>query len=153
MHVSNFDRFGASSPRYFMPLGMPFCNGSYLQPSSEEVTPSSNAKNSLMDVKKEEAIQAAAKALNGEDVPAVKKRGWPPKGRKTSAPAKKKKTTKKVAKEVVNLVGSEEEEENASRKWRNYEVETLISIREEIEEEFSRCAKKQSLYMCVFLVL
>ena len=40
MHVSNFERFGAGSARYFMPLGMPRCSGSDLQPSSEEVTPS-----------------------------------------------------------------------------------------------------------------
>ena len=151
MHVSNFDRFGTGSPRYFMPLGMPPCNGSDLQPSSEEVTPSSNARNYLMDMKEEEAIRAAVKALNGEDVPVVKKRGRPPKGGKTNAPAKKKKmeiTTKKATKEVVNLAGSDSEEENASRKWRDYEVETLISIRGEMEEEFSRCAKKQGLYMC-----
>jgi hypothetical protein len=56
MHVSNFDRFGAGGPRYFMPLGMPRCNGSDLQPSSEEMTPSSNAKNFLMDVKEEEEV-------------------------------------------------------------------------------------------------
>ena len=79
MHVSNFDHFGAGSLRYFMPLGMPPCNDSDLQPSSEEMTPSSNARNFLMDVKEEEAIQAATKALNGEDVSAVKKRGRPPK--------------------------------------------------------------------------
>jgi hypothetical protein len=151
MHVSNFDHFGTGSPRYFMPLGMPPCNGSDLQPSSEEVTPSSNARNYLMDMKKEEAIRAAVKALNGEDVPVVKKRGRPPKGGKTNATAKKKKmeiTTKKATKEVVNLAGSDSEEENASRKWRDYEVETLISIRGEMEEEFSRCTKKQGLYMC-----
>jgi hypothetical protein len=39
-----------------------------------------------MDVKEEEAILAAAKALNGEDVPTSKKKGRPSKGRKESAP-------------------------------------------------------------------
>jgi hypothetical protein len=56
-----------------------------------------------MDVKEEEAILAAARALNGEDVPTSKKRGRPSKGGKASAPPKKKKcskkkTTKKTAK-------------------------------------------------------
>ena len=106
-----------------------------------------------MDVKEEEAIRDAAKALNGEDVPTTKKRGRPSKGGKLSASAKKKKsekTTSKAAKEVVNLDDSDSEEEGATRKWRDYEVETLISIRGEMEEEFSRCAKKQGLCMCVF---
>ena len=42
------------------------------------------------------------------------------------------------------------EEENVSRNWRNYEVDTLISIQREMEEEFSRFAKKKDLYMYVF---
>ena len=173
MHVSNFDRFGTrgagifsplrlpglsgsnlrqsigSSAGIFLPLQMPRNSGLDLQQSSEEVTPNENAKNALMDVKEEEAIFAAAKALTGEDVPTSKKRGRPSKGGKTSAPPTKKKsqkTTKKAAKEVVDLGGdSSSEEEGSTRKWRDYEVETLIAIRGEMDEEFSRCAKKQGM--------
>jgi len=63
-------------------------------------------KNALMDVKEEEAIFVAVKALNGEDVPTPKKRGQPLKRGKMSVPPTKKKsqkTTKKVAKKVVDL--------------------------------------------------
>jgi hypothetical protein len=89
MHVSNSDRFGAgsarfflplglsglsgsdlyqfiaSSARFFSPLGMPHSSDSDLQQSGEEGTPSENEKNALMDVKEEEAILTTARALNG----------------------------------------------------------------------------------------
>ena len=63
-----------------------------------------------MDVKENEAILTIARALNGEDVSTAKKRGWPSKGRKASAPPKKKKCsikkmTKKATKEMVDLNG------------------------------------------------
>jgi hypothetical protein len=92
-----------------------------------------------------------AKALNGEDVPTSKKRGWPSKGRKASAlPKKKKCSTKKEVMEVVDLDRglNSEGEGSASTKWRDYKVEMLIAIWEEMEEEFSRCAKN---YCCCFL--
>jgi hypothetical protein len=50
MHVSSFEHFGTGSARIFLPLGIPHCSGSDLQPSSEEVTPSENVRNALMDV-------------------------------------------------------------------------------------------------------
>jgi hypothetical protein len=131
MHVSNSHRFGssakfllplglpclsgsdlyqsvASSARFFSPFGIPRSSNSDLQQSCEERTPSENARNASMDVKEEEAVLAAARALNGEDVPISKKKGRPSRGGKTSAPPKKKKgsakkTPKKAAKEVVDL--------------------------------------------------
>ena len=57
-----------------MPLGIPHCSGSDLQPSSEEVAPSENARNALMDVDEKYAIYFATKALSGKDVPTPKKR-------------------------------------------------------------------------------
>jgi hypothetical protein len=143
----------ASSARFFSPLEMLGSSDSDLQHSSEEGTSSENAKNALMDVKEEEAILIATRALNGEDVPIP-----PSKGGKASAPPKKKKcstkkTTKKATKEVVDLDGgsSSEGEGFAPIKWRDYEVETLIAIRREMEEEFSRCAKKQGLLLLLLL--
>jgi hypothetical protein len=88
MHVSSSDRFGAgssrffsplrlpslsspdlhqfvaSSARFFSPLGMLRSSDSDLQQLGEEGTTSKNARNALMDVKEEEAILAAARALN-----------------------------------------------------------------------------------------
>jgi hypothetical protein len=169
MHVSNSHRFGssakfllplglpclsgsdlyqsvASSARFFSPFGIPRSSNSDLQQSCEERTPSENARNASMDVKEEEAVLAAARALNGEDVLTPKKRGWPSKRGKTSVPPKKKKcSANKAATKVVDLDGdsSSEGEGSTPTKWRDYEVETLIVIRGEIKEEFSRCAKKQ----------
>jgi hypothetical protein len=89
-------------------------NSDLLQ-SGEEGTPSENAKNALMDVKEEEAILAAARAFNGKDVPATRKRGRPSKVGKTSAPPKKKKcSTKKTTKEVVDLDGGSSSEGEGS---------------------------------------
>jgi hypothetical protein len=39
-----FDRFGAGSARFFLSLGLPGLSGLDLQQSSEEGTPSENAK-------------------------------------------------------------------------------------------------------------
>ena len=74
MHVSNSDWFGASSTRFFLPLGLPCLSGpdlhqsvassarfssplamprssdSDLQQSCEEGTPSEIARNALMDL-------------------------------------------------------------------------------------------------------
>jgi hypothetical protein len=77
MHVSNYDQFGAgllelpclsgsnlhqfvaSSARLFLPLGMPRSSDSDLQQLCEEGTPSENVRNTLRDVKEEEAIITA----------------------------------------------------------------------------------------------
>jgi hypothetical protein len=102
---------------------MPRSSDSDLQQSGEEGTPSENARNALIDVKEEEAIIVATRALNGEDVPTSKKRGRPSKDGKASVPTKKKKystkkTTKKAAKEVVDLDGrSSSEGEGSAWKW------------------------------------
>jgi hypothetical protein len=61
---------------------MPCSSDSDLQQSNEGGTPSKNAKNALMDVKEEEAILAAAKALNGVVVLIPKKRERSSKGEK-----------------------------------------------------------------------
>jgi hypothetical protein len=107
-----------------------------------------------MSMKEEEVVLAAARALNGEDIPTSKKRGQPSKGRKASAPPKKKKcSTKKATKGVVDLDGgsSLEGEESAPTKWRDYEVETLIAIWGEIKEEFTTFAKKTRSVVVVFV--
>ena len=75
------------------------------------------------------------------------------KRRENKCSSKKEENNKEGSKGSGEFGWFRRRKKNASRKWRNYKVETLISIREEIEEEFSRCAKKQSLYLCVFLVL
>jgi hypothetical protein len=55
---------------------------------------------------------------------------------------------------VVDLDGdSSSEGEGSARKWRDYEVETSIAIRGEMEEEFLRCAKKQGLLLLLFFFL
>ena len=120
---------------------MPRSSDLDLLQSSEEGTPSENTKNALMGVKEEEAILATAKALNGEDLPTLKRRGWPSKGRKASIPLKK------ATKEVVGLDGcsSLEGEGCVPTKWQDYEVKMLIAIQREMEEEFSRCTKKQGV--------
>ena len=105
--VQNLHQSVASSARFFLALGMSSSTNSNLQQSCEKETPSEITKNDLMDVKEEEAIFAIAKALNGEDVPTLKKRGHPSKGEKANASPKKKKcsikkATKNAAKEVVD---------------------------------------------------
>ena len=82
MNISNFEHFGASNVRFFLPFEILHYSVSDLQPSSEEVIPSVNAKNTLMNAKEEEAIIVPAKALNGEDVFTLKKKERPSKGAK-----------------------------------------------------------------------
>ncbi len=50
----------------------------------------------------------------------------------------------------VDLEDSEGEEE-APIKWRDYEIETLIAIRGEMEEEFAKSARKQGMYLCIYV--
>jgi hypothetical protein len=54
----------------------------------------------------------------------------------------KQKKHKNARIEEVELVDLEGEEE-APIKWRDYEIETLIVIRGEMEEEFAKLARKQ----------
>jgi hypothetical protein len=44
--------------------------------------------------------------------------------------------------QILIRLASSEGEGSAPTKWRDYEVKPLIAIREAMEEEFSRCAKK-----------
>jgi hypothetical protein len=144
---------------FVLPLGMTRFSDSDLQQSSEEGSPSEKYKE-YFNGYEEEAILATSRVLNGEDVPSPKKRGRPSKGGESTIPPKKKKystkkTTKKAAKEVVDLDGgsSLEGEGSVPTKWRDYEVKMLIAIWEEMEEEFSRCAKKKGnffLIVCFF---
>ena len=46
-------------------------------------------------------------------------------------------------------LGDSEGEEEASIKWRNYEIETLIAVRGEMEEEFAKSARKQGMNWCI----
>jgi hypothetical protein len=179
MHVSSSDRFGAGSGRFFLPLGLPSLSGpdlhqsvvssarffsplgmprssdSDLQQSGEEGTTSETARNALMDVKEEEAILAGTRALNGEDVPTSKKRGWPSKGGKTSAPPKKKKM---LSKEGIKGSGGFGWRFKLRRRRICSEVARLRgrNIDSNLgrgEEEFSRCAKKQGLLLLLLLLL
>jgi hypothetical protein len=48
-------------------------------------------------------------------------------------------------------LGDSEGEEEAPIKWQNYEIETFIAIRGEIEEEFAKFARKQGIF-CIILI-
>ena len=51
-------------------------------------------------------------------------------------------------------LGDSEGEEDAPIKWRYYEIETLIAIRDEMEEEFAKSARKQGIpFICVLYLL
>ena len=119
MNISNFECFGAGNVRFFVPFVILRCSVSDLQPPSEEVIPSVNAKNASMNAKEEGTIIVATKAVNGEDVSILKRKNGCQKEEKISVLAKKKrlhKTTKKVTKEIVNLIYSSAEEEGSTWK-------------------------------------
>jgi hypothetical protein len=73
-----------------------------------------------------------------------KKRGRPVGAKSKAAPKKK-------AKVVEVDLGDSEGEEEAPIKWRDYEIETLIAIRGEMEEEFAKSARKQGMYLCIYV--
>ena len=52
---------------------------------------------------------------------------------------------KKTKVDEIDL-GYSEGEEEAPIKWRDYEIETLIAIRGEMEEEFAKSARKQGMF-------
>jgi hypothetical protein len=56
-----------------------------------------------------------------------------------------KRSTKKKTKVDEVELGDSEGEEEAPIKWRDYEIETLIAIRGEMEEEFAKSARKQGI--------
>ena len=58
--------------------------------------------------------------------------------------------TKKTRVDEVELEDSEGEEE-IPIKWRDYEIETLIVIRGEMEEEFAKTARKQGMHFIYVL--
>ena len=87
----------------------------------------------ILEMKKEEG---AAQAIAKEN---PKKRGRP---RKEKI-AVKAKTKKKAKTPVIEL--DSDEEDAAPTKWKDYEVETLIAIRGEMDEEFARTANKQGM--------
>jgi hypothetical protein len=57
---------------------------------------------------------------------------------------KSKGAQKKTRVDEVEL-GDSEGEEEAPIKWRDYEIETLIAIRGEMEEEFAKSTRKQCI--------
>lgn len=87
----------------------------------------------ILELKKEEG---PAQAIVKEN---PKKRGRPRK-EKTAV---KEKPKKKATTTVVHL--DSDEEDVAPTKWKDYEVETLIAIRGEMDEEFARTANKQGM--------
>ena len=64
---------------------------------------------------------------------------------------KSKGTQKKTKVDEMNL-GDSEGEEDAPIKWRDYEIETLIAIRGEMEEEFAKSTRKQGMYTRLIVV-
>ena len=48
-------------------------------------------------------------------------------------------------------MGDSEDEEEAPIKWRDYEIENIIAIRGEMEEEFAKSARKQGMYLCIYV--
>ena len=59
-------------------------------------------------------------------------------------------STKKAIVDEVEL-GDLEGEEETPIKWRNYEIETLIAIRGEMEEEFAKSTRKQGMHFIYVL--
>jgi hypothetical protein len=66
-------------------------------------------------------------------------------GRKRARATPTKEKAKKKGKNTVIELGSDEGEEAVVVKWKDIEVETLIAIRGEMEEEFSKTANKQGM--------
>ena len=62
--------------------------------------------------------------------------------KKRGCPSKEKTITKKAKTNIIDLEDMEDVEDTKT-KWRDFEVETLIALREEMDEEFARAANKQ----------
>jgi hypothetical protein len=80
----------------------------------------------------------------------VKREEAPAKGpqlvaRKRARATLAKEKAKKKGKMIKIELRSDEEEEVIVVKWKDIEVETLIAIRGEMEEEFSKTANKQGM--------
>ena len=50
-------------------------------------------------------------------------------------------------------MGDSEGEEEAPIKWRDYEMEIFIAIRSEMEEKFAKSARKQSMYLRIYILI
>ena len=92
----------------------------------------------ILEVKQEEGARKVSEAP-------PKKRGRPRK-EKTAV---KEKPKKKVKATVIELEESDEEDTTPT-KWKDYEVETLIAIRGEMDEEFARTTNKQHMEFLYF---
>ena len=57
-------------------------------------------------------------------------------------PSKEKTVTKKAKINIIDLEDMEDVEDTKT-KWKDFEVETLIALRGEMDEEFARTANKQ----------
>ena len=79
-----------------------------------------------------------------EDDIAKKKRGRAVATKSKGAPKQK------IKVDEVEL-GDSEGEEEAPINWRDYEIETLIAIRGEMVEEFTKSARKQGIYLCIYV--
>ena len=77
----------------------------------------------------------ATKEIEEEDVQIV----GPPTPKNKEAGAPKKPHKKNVKKE------KEEDEESGSKNWKDHDVETMISLRGEMEPEFLKNTKKQDM--------
>ena len=65
--------------------------------------------------------------------------------KKRDRPSKEKTVTKKAKTNIIDLENMEHVEDTKT-KWRNFEVETLIALRGEMDEDFARAANKQGKY-------
>jgi hypothetical protein len=84
----------------------------------------------------------------GKEILEVKKEeGKVPKSapKKRGRPSKEKTVTKKAKTSIIDLEDMEDVEDKKT-KWKDFEVETLIALRGEMDEEFARAANKQGKF-------
>jgi len=57
-----------------------------------------------------------------------------------------------VKKTDVIEVGESDEDETGRVKWKDFEVHQLIAIRGEMEEEFTKSANKQDIFLNKYII-
>ena len=92
--------------------------------------------------------------MRGEAEDVTRKKYDIGKKKRGRAMATNQKEHKKKARVDEVELGDSEAEEETHIKWRDYEIETLIVIRGEIEEEFAKSARKQGIhFICILCSL
>jgi hypothetical protein len=64
---------------------------------------------------------------------------------KRDRPLKEKTATKKAKTNIIDLEDMEDVEDTKT-KWRDFEVETLIALRREMDDEFAKISNKQGQF-------